>query len=185
MREQFGMSQQEQPVRQVEVTPEFRSQLATLWQAYLPIAEHLAADNFPQSRQSAAVFATALNSVDAKSVSEFARGIWNKESANLTKVVSEMQSARNITSFRASFSLLSEEMKVLVKRFGFGDVGSVYQLHCPMAFNNRGAIWFQNHDEPRNPYYGATMLKCADRIELIAPQHEDPSPDQPNHAHHK
>ena len=27
-----------------------------------------------------------------------------------------------------------------------------------MAFENRGAIWLQSTDQPRNPYYGSMML---------------------------
>jgi Cu(I)/Ag(I) efflux system membrane fusion protein len=74
-------------------------------------------------------------------------------------------------------------MSVLVKAFGFGDVGPVFQLHCPMAFDNRGAIWFQNNAKALNPYFGSTMLRCADRVEQIAPIVESPKQDE--HKGHK
>ncbi len=61
-------------------------------------------------------------------------------------------------------------MGVLVKTFGLGDIGPVYELHCPMAFQGRGAIWYQNNDQTRNPYFGSTMLKCADRVDEIRPE---------------
>ena len=63
--------------------------------------------------------------------------------------------------------MLSDEMIVLAKAFGFGDAGSVYLVHCPMAFQNRGASWLQDNDLVANPYYGATMLRCADRVEEL------------------
>ncbi len=69
---------------------------------------------------------------------------------------------------RSEFSLLSDEVGVLAKTFGFGDAGPVFQLHCPMAFQGRGATWYQNSDQAQNPYYGSTMLTCADRIEEVA-----------------
>jgi len=53
-------------------------------------------------------------------------------------------------------------------QFGFGPQHNVYLLHCPMAFNNQGANWLQKDANTRNPYFGTTMLKCADRKELIA-----------------
>jgi len=59
---------------------------------------------------------------------------------------------------------------VVVRSFGLGDLAVIYQLHCPMAFEGRGATWFQGHDQPRNPYYGGTMLKCADRIDRVLPE---------------
>ncbi len=36
-----------------------------------------------------------------------------------------------------------------------------------MAFEGRGATWIQADSAVRNPYYGATMLKCADRVEKL------------------
>jgi Cu(I)/Ag(I) efflux system membrane fusion protein len=44
-------------------------------------------------------------------------------------------------------------MIALVKSFGVGDAGPIFELHCPMAFKNRGASWLQTNDQPRNPYY--------------------------------
>ncbi len=37
-----------------------------------------------------------------------------------------------------------------------------------MAFEGRGAIWYQAGEDVRNPYFGSTMLKCADRVEKVA-----------------
>lgn len=56
---------------------------------------------------------------------------------------------------------------VLAKTFGFGEPGPIYELHCPMAFQGAGAIWYQDSDQTRNPYFGSTMLQCADRVEEL------------------
>ena len=42
-----------------------------------------------------------------------------------------------------------------------------------MAFGNKGAIWLQKDDQTRNPYFGSTMLKCADRVEKVV--HDEPA----------
>ena len=63
--------------------------------------------------------------------------------------------------------MLSGVTGVLAISFGFGETMPVFQHHCPMAFGNKGAIWLQKDDQTRNPYFGSTMLKCADRVELI------------------
>jgi Cu(I)/Ag(I) efflux system membrane fusion protein len=36
-----------------------------------------------------------------------------------------------------------------------------------MAFKNKGATWYQADDKVRNPYFGAMMLECADRVEKL------------------
>ncbi|MFG0254296.1 MAG: hypothetical protein ACF787_04260, partial [Rhodopirellula sp. JB053] len=44
---------------------------------------------------------------------------------------------------------------------------ALYELHCPMAFEGRGASWIQSDVAVRNPYYGPSMLKCADKVEKL------------------
>ena len=49
------------------------------------------------------------------------------------------------------------------------DVGQVIIIaEAPMAFQGKGGVWYQANDEVRNPYYGATMLGCADKVQIIA-----------------
>jgi Cu(I)/Ag(I) efflux system membrane fusion protein len=44
------------------------------------------------------------------------------------------------------------------------------RIHCPMAFNNKGADWLQADNEIRNLYFGASMLKCGEVTEEINAQ---------------
>ena len=78
-----------------------------------------------------------------------------------------MRSARDIKTLRTEFKPFSEETGVLAKTFGFGQLLPVYELHCPMAFGRKGATWYQDNDRARNPYFGSTMLTCADRVERV------------------
>ena len=39
---------------------------------------------------------------------------------------------------------------------------SLYQMHCPMVYPDRGADWLQSSDQLRNPYFGAAMLTCGE-----------------------
>jgi Cu(I)/Ag(I) efflux system membrane fusion protein len=49
-----------------------------------------------------------------------------------------------------------------VERLGVEIKGPIFELYCSMAFNNRGAIWLQQDEDIRNPYFGAQMLKCGE-----------------------
>ena len=55
-----------------------------------------------------------------------------------------------------------------------------------MAFQGAGAVWYQANDQVRNPYYGSTMLECADRVEQVL--HEPTAPSEndshQDHAQH-
>ena len=55
-----------------------------------------------------------------------------------------------------------------------------------MAFDGRGAVWYQDNDATRNPYYGSSMLKCADRVQEVvrdAPMAHESDPPQ-DHSQH-
>ena len=79
-----------------------------------------------------------------------------------------MTAADGLERLRAGFALLSEEMPVIFEAFAPEIDGAAYRMHCPMAFDGRGAAWLQAGEEPRNPYFGATMLRCVDEVERIA-----------------
>ena len=68
---------------------------------------------------------------------------------------------------RSAFVLLSDELMTIQRTFGFQSAKQLYELHCPMAFDGRGATWIQNNESVRNPYYGESMLKCADKVEKL------------------
>ncbi len=122
----------------------FQQQLGKVYLAYLPMQDALASDSFPKAQKLIAKLHAALISVDAGLLEGAAAAeAWTKERSNLAKVIGGMQAAKEIQSLRSDFSLLSDEVSVLAARFGFGEVGSVYQLECPMAFKGRGAIWLQ------------------------------------------
>lgn len=38
--------------------------------------------------------------------------------------------------------------------------GTIYKKFCPMAFNNKGAYWYADVEEIKNPYFGDKMLTC-------------------------
>jgi len=67
---------------------------------------------------------------------------------------------------RKAFSLLSNEMKSIVKA-NKPATGTLYIEYCPMANNNEGAYWLSNEKEIKNPYFGDKMLKCGSVKETI------------------
>lgn len=158
--------QQQREVERIAVAAEFQAELAAIWERYLAIGKALADDEFQTARQALVQFESAVATVETKAIKgSAAEHLWHKEHANLTKLVEQLKRSEDITAMREKFRPFSEEIGVLARAFGFGEAGSVYELHCPMAFENQGAIWYQADKDVRNPYYGATMLKCADRVE--------------------
>lgn len=75
--------------------------------------------------------------------------------------VSELEQAREL------FQTHSQAM-IALARGGYLDV-EAYLMFCPMAFDNQGAFWLQPDRRLLNPHFGASMLRCGDRVERFTP----------------
>lgn len=167
MDQSIGLSHPGLPQR-YNVPDAFRQQLAAVWQVYQQIGEALADDDTEKARASVATLTAATAAVDMKLLTDAAaHNAWMRELTNLQKIAQSLSAAEDIKTQRGQFEALSGVTQVLAMSFGFGDQVAVFEHHCPMAFGNKGAIWLQPDDKSRNPYFGATMLKCADRVERI------------------
>lgn len=180
MREQFmlthaGHGQAESAeMMNLTIPDEFKSQLAGLFAAYLKLQTALAADDANGASAAIGTVQTAFTAINDQSLDKTAISVWAKERQQLEQILKRLGAATDITAARAEFALLSDEMLVVVQRFGVTSLGDVYELHCPMAFDGRGATWLQANDQTKNPYYGASMLTCADRVrKLESPEQAD------------
>ena len=81
-----------------------------------------------------------------------------EERAGLRDLARQIADTDDLETQRAHFAELTTEIESL-----FADAitaGTVYKIHCPMAFDNEGADWFSEVSEVRNPYFGDKMLTC-------------------------
>ncbi|NIP18560.1 MAG: DUF3347 domain-containing protein, partial [Xanthomonadales bacterium] len=75
--------------------------------------------------------------------------------------------AENLEQARARFAPLSLALRDAIKAAASMPTGKVYVVHCPMAFDDKGASWLQANDDIFNPYFGEAMLKCGAVEEII------------------
>lgn len=59
---------------------------------------------------------------------------------------------------REHFEDLSKDINEIIALVGTDK--TLYQDFCPMASNNKGAMWLSETEEINNPYFGSKMLKC-------------------------
>ncbi|MHC4995255.1 MAG: DUF3347 domain-containing protein, partial [Planctomycetota bacterium] len=87
--------------------------------------------------------------------------------APLSAPLEAMGNAEDIEAIRVAFEPLTKATLAYVRDHTEGLNRSVYRVHCPMAFNNKGADWL--HEEPAvlNPYFGDRMLKCGMVVEKV------------------
>jgi membrane fusion protein, copper/silver efflux system len=153
----------------------FQRQAGKLLDAYLALQQALAGDNLGRAQEGIKRLQTALAALNAEVLPELTREAWKKEKVNLDAIVRRLAGAKDLKALRGEFSPLSGVMAVVVRTFGVGDAGPVYQLHCEMALGGRGANWLQQDEKPRNPYFGAAMLECAgEPVKIAGPKHAAP-----------
>jgi hypothetical protein len=75
------------------------------------------------------------------------------------------ENAKDIDHQREHFTMMSEDVYDLVKAFGGGQM--LYHDHCPMANDNKGAMWLSEMKEVKNPYFGGKMNECVKVMEVI------------------
>ena len=172
VRKSFGLLSEADDLRikRIEVPESFQQQLTPLWDAYFSIGDGLAADNLEASRKAILALRSTLDAIRPETLDDAAKKKWDIEVKNFQKILKDFFAAQDLKATRAAFALLSDEMLVVEQAFGTKRTSPVFELHCPMAFKGRGASWFQSDDQTRNPYYGESMLKCADSKRQIIPK---------------
>ena len=183
LQQMFGLSQagHAMEAQSLEVPPEFRSQLSQLFPAYLSIGQALSADDSDSAARSVAALRQAIDAINPQSLEGHTFERWDVEQKSLSTIAARLAKANDLASLRSVFALLSDELLALQRTFGFANSDQLFELHCPMAFEGRGASWIQSDNAVRNPYYGASMLKCADRVEPLGEKSEATTDEHPGH----
>lgn len=88
--------------------------------------------------------------------------------AGLVKWLDGIGDAGDVEAARRAFEPLSKDVFAWLGAEGNAVKGPVYRVHCPMAFNNKGADWLQADQAVVNPYFGDRMLHCGSVVETLA-----------------
>ena len=83
-----------------------------------------------------------------------------------SKNFKNVEKLKSIDDLRDEFILLSEEIIAFVEKSNPMEE-TIYIQRCPMADSGEGARWLSFSDQIRNPYYGASMLKCGSVVDSI------------------
>lgn len=142
---------------------------AAILDSYLAIKDALASDNSAQAATSSEAMVKAFAGFDRASLDE-------KQQASFDKIVEDArehaenigENSGKIDHQREHFDALSQDMMNLIAVTGSDR--TLYQNHCPMHNDNKGANWLSVSEEIENPYYGSKMLTCGTMENEIVPQ---------------
>jgi Cu(I)/Ag(I) efflux system membrane fusion protein len=150
-----------------DVPDEYRKQIWAVTEKYLSLHEALASDDKDNAIQAAGQITQVLNTVDMGLLSGNAHKVWVAHNAKMKVALEKIKQAKAIEPMREGFEKLSVELIAVVEQFGVYPGKTLYKIHCPMSFNNKGADWLQTDEDIRNPYLGTAMPKCGKIVEVI------------------
>jgi hypothetical protein len=133
---------------------------------YLQIKNALTAGKATEAGDAAKNMFEALKGFDKSLLSADQKKVYDAQEAGLKESAEHISKSTNdIEHQRMHFSNMSEDMYDLVKAFGGGK--TLYHDHCPMAKDNKGAMWLSETKEIKNPYFGDKMMNCGSVEEEI------------------
>jgi NADH dehydrogenase/NADH:ubiquinone oxidoreductase subunit G len=133
---------------------------------YLHIKNALSNDNADEAAAGGKSMAEAIQKVDKSLLTPDQKKAYDEITSELQDHGEHVEkNAADIKHQRSHFILMSEDIYSLVKAFGGGR--PLYHDHCPMANDNKGAMWISEIKEVKNPYFGASMLTCGSVEEVI------------------
>ncbi len=149
---------------ELSVPVKFKKQLSALYETYIPMKNAFVDTDHEKVTRNADAVKEKLNKVDMELLSGEAHMEWMEYLKPLEKALEKIMFANDIEVQREGFANFNLVFYKVMKRFGL-EGETVYYQYCPMAFDNKGAYWFSEQKDIRNPYFGDKMLKCGETRE--------------------
>ncbi|WP_194850587.1 efflux RND transporter periplasmic adaptor subunit [Nonlabens antarcticus] len=154
----------EMPISQMkmEFPKSFQLNFKKVLKPYLQMKDAFVSSDAGKVSAFAKATSTSLKSVSIGSLGKM-------EQAHIKKSIEMLDAiATNdiLENQRAHYVILNENMVPIAMNIGSIDP-TLYVQKCPMANNNKGAVWLSTEQDIRNPYYGEQMMTCGSVIEEI------------------
>jgi RND family efflux transporter MFP subunit len=163
-KERSGPLQFEQVAIQ-PVAGEAGTQLEQLYAAYFQVQQALAADKKPPAAAAESLHAAALQLAEDSALPEPAARLVEEIASH-----SEHLHHVELSEARKSFKPISHAVVTLATQVRSEDAkDSFTHFFCPMVPGG-GGDWLQADEALVNPYFGAEMLRCGEKVAELPPQ---------------
>lgn len=152
---------------EADAPKEFLTQSDKVLRTYFSIQEALAGDSLENAKSAAEEGVKQLSEMPVKTLSESSAETWKDLAEQIQASFQAVAGAEGIEPARAEFQKLTKITDESVRRFGTAHL-PVYEHFCPMAFDDAGGTWLQPDENPLNPYFGSSMLRCGEVRDQLA-----------------
>ena len=145
--------------------PNVSTHIRDIFDHYIHVKTALVNSNPAEARIDANAILDVLKKFDRSLLPAEQKKAYDKSISNLKAETAAIALMNDLPKQRQHFAALSLSAYELAKSFGAGR--EVYHDHCPMAFDNKGAMWLSENKAIRNPYFGDEMMECGTVEEVI------------------
>ena len=168
MRKHLGSRPEAASPEKADLSDEASIKLELVWSHYNKLHAALASDDLAGAKVASGELRTAVAVLEEAELAEAGREPWAKLAATVSDATAEIARASGLDDVRAEFETISiaseDALRVL------GSTTPMHVMHCPMAFDGRGARWLQSSKDLLNPYFGDAMLQCGSTLEVLKPR---------------
>ena len=126
---------------------------------YLSLKNALVSDDDKAAASAAKKLLATWNKIDMKAIPTDKQNEYIEIADDAKEQAEHIgENAGNMEHQREHLVALSEDLKDLINLFGSSQ--TLYQDHCPMFDDGKGAVWFSESKKIKNPYYGSKMMNC-------------------------
>lgn len=162
-------SMMNRPAQGSGVSSKFREQLSGVLSAYYAVKNALVASDKDKAADGATAVLQAMKAVNHQPQNEEADKTWKEIKKKTETAARALEKAKTLDEQRKAFEELSDALIEAVEKFGIS-TGKAWKAYCPMAFDDAGAYWLSEFEEIKNPYFGASMLRCGLNKEVFRGQ---------------
>lgn len=143
----------------------FSEHVKSIIENYLLLKDDLVKTDAASTIKSAGIIKKSIEGFDKKLIIESQREIYEKNISAIKTELDDIIKLTDIAQQREIFAELTENVYQLAVAFGYSK--TLFYEHCPMALNDKGAMWLSTESEIKNPYFGDEMLSCGSVKEEI------------------
>ncbi len=148
------------------VSGNFGISLKGVYKDYLKLKDAFVETDAEKAGSLAEILLVNINTTDSNPLTEEQLKQWLRGKEMIVKGLNIIKGEKDINKQREGFSIVSEGMYNNLKTFGLKDL-TIYQQHCPMAFEKQGANWLSDKETVANPYFGNQMKECGEVTHVL------------------
>ncbi|HEA29146.1 MAG TPA: efflux RND transporter periplasmic adaptor subunit [Leeuwenhoekiella sp.] len=146
----------------MELSKNFQLDFQLILPDYMVLKEAFVSSNDAQISAVAKKMVTAMKKINIASLKNMVQSHVN----TIIKTLQDIETENKLEEQRKAFAILNENFVPITKALK-GLSQEIYIQKCPMAANNKGALWLSDKKIIKNPYYGEVMINCGSVIDSI------------------